>query len=88
MSGFSRISSENDSIKYIDENGIQYTPQAEPFAVQTRLGGWKPICIRHKLIFNNRAHYDEHWTPVCDDFGYRDCPPSDLLRHLKGYKKA
>lgn len=85
---FIRFSSEFDGPRLTDQNGVERVPQSEPFAVQTRLGGWQPICIRHKLVFKDRKHYDDHWTPVCENFDYKECPPSDLKKHLKGYSKA
>lgn len=83
-----RISSEFDGVREIDDNGVERTAQMIPFEVVSLLRGWQPICIRHKLVFKNREAYDKHWTPVCDKFDYRDCPPSDHKRHLKGYSNA
>lgn len=85
--GFYRISSEFDGVRYIDKDGTQHTAQAEPFQVQTLFGRWKPICIRHKLLFKNREQFNEHWTPVCNEYETSEVPPSDYAKHLKGYTK-
>jgi len=89
VGGHFRISSEFEGVRHIDENGVERIAQSEPFQVQTTLRGkWQPICIRHKLVFKSRERYNAHWTPVCENFDYKECPPSDLKKHLKGYKNG
>lgn len=55
-----------------------------PFMLRTRRGRWLASCPKHRLVFSNRELYEEHWTPECDG---DVLPPSDHLRHVKGYKR-
>lgn len=54
-----------------------------PFELQCLIGGWKPACTKHKLIFMFRSrYYRKHGK--CKGGAY---PPSDLAIK-SGYRKV
>lgn len=49
----------------IDEDGAITRPTPVPFQVWTLIGGWRPICNEHKMLFvSRRRYYEEH--SYCD----------------------
>lgn len=67
----------------INDDGTRPVPY--PFQVWSWLGGWKPICIKHKLLFMRRRLIGEH---LYCNFDPKDCPSSDYAKHLSGYKRV
>lgn len=85
--GTLHFSSEQEGITEIDADGTITRPIPVPFEQWSFLGGWKPICIKHKLLFQHRRSYYDHYTTVCNDFNTSECPPSDYAIKLKKYKR-
>lgn len=79
----------DEGTQIVHDNGTVSDAPSIPFYVYSFLRlRWIPLCMHHKLIFKNKEDFDEHWTPVCNRYDYKECPPSDYLFKLKGYKHA
>lgn len=67
----------------VDDGRGWQRPVAEPFRLWSFLGGWKPVCVKHKLLFQRPAsYYKDHAYCKGDKF-----PPSDLAIHAH-YKRV
>jgi hypothetical protein len=84
----SYLSFSDEGVTEVADDGTVSRPTPVPFEQWSFLGGWKPICIKHKLLFQRRQSYYDHYTTLCNDYKTSECPPSDLAIQLKGYRRV
>jgi hypothetical protein len=75
----------DDGMQHVADDGTVTRAYPVPFQVKTLFGNWRPICVKHKLIFKNEGSHYEHWTPQCDNIKLTEYPSSDMKWKLKGY---
>lgn len=78
----------------VTENGLMVNtgdgwerPTPIPFELWSFIGGWKPVCVRHKLIFQRRySFYKDHAN--CEPESLSEYPASDLAIKAKGFRRV
>jgi hypothetical protein len=88
---YTSISGEFEGVRAFDEHGNAVNVTPVPFYLWSFLGGWKPICLKHKLIFQRKSGYYNHYDPTCNDFDdlpkKPEWPKSDLAILTRGFKR-
>lgn len=82
----SNVTITNDGPKIRHDDDTLSDAASIPFYQWSFLGGWKPVCIRHNLIFMRPSSYEKHWTPVCEQHKTFDLPEHDMLARNRSFK--
>lgn len=75
-----------DGPKMRHDDGSLSDAQSIPFYQWSFLGGWKPVCVKHNLIFMRPSLYDRHWTPTCEGVKSSELPEHDMLIKNRRFK--
>ncbi len=87
-----KITRFSDTGIQVNEGDGWQRPAPRPFYLGSFLGGWKPICLRHKLLFQREQRYYEHYSPACEDYTGLDpkptWPKTNLAILERGFKRV